>query len=258
MRLFGPSRITNYLHLMFAGHIRDILFTCGSLWQFQAQGWEALNGAIKTYVLRCTTRGGGFVNFGEGLCRWSSRRLLTSFYPDVAELEAELESIRLTKEFERRSHERRGMLAEDYAVGQVHDVVPGTSAQIPTRITQVKIRVPVKVINGLELVGLPPKIGRGVRVERNSLVAADWWKFVIDDVNFPPDRTLPGVIGVLELSRESIRAKGAENVYDPTRRYRQGIRCNRKYDVEFYDSGNDSGSDSVASDEDVDELVTHE
>ncbi len=34
--LYGGNRVSNYFHLLFAGHIRDFLLECGSLYRFQA------------------------------------------------------------------------------------------------------------------------------------------------------------------------------------------------------------------------------
>jgi hypothetical protein len=86
VELWGTDRVTNYLHLLFAGHIRDELYRCGSLWKFQAQGWEALNSSIKQFIFKRTSRGGGGQSIAKSLHRWSLRRLLIWLYPDLKEL----------------------------------------------------------------------------------------------------------------------------------------------------------------------------
>jgi hypothetical protein len=111
VELWGPERVTNYLHLLFAGHIRDELYRCKSLWKFQAQGWEALNSSIKQYIFKRTSRGGGGQSIATSLYRWSLRRLLIWLYPDLKELAELLEQqkaeLKQEKEMEKQRKRNR-------------------------------------------------------------------------------------------------------------------------------------------------------
>jgi hypothetical protein len=108
-KLFGIGDITNYYHLLFAGHIRDALNACGgSLFFFQNQGWEAKNSEYKQFFWRKTQRGGSAGNGGErgkssskenikhesimqALFRFSSRLLMYRLYdPETDALETRI------------------------------------------------------------------------------------------------------------------------------------------------------------------------
>ena len=53
-----PEGVTNYLHLIGAGHITYYLRKYRSLYRFSQQGWEALNKLIKNYYHHKTNHGG--------------------------------------------------------------------------------------------------------------------------------------------------------------------------------------------------------
>jgi hypothetical protein len=82
--LWGRAGITNYIHLMGAGHMADYLLTAKNLYRHSQQGWENLNHLLKTFFFRRTARGGAG-NQGKGqkdrllpIARWMQRRLLFS------------------------------------------------------------------------------------------------------------------------------------------------------------------------------------
>lgn len=97
LEAFSGSKITNYLHLLFGGHIRDYLMKYKTLYKYQNQGWEAFNSLVKNFVWRRTQRGGSAGNgksksadgnikviksqsIIESLYRWSSRMLMYSLF----------------------------------------------------------------------------------------------------------------------------------------------------------------------------------
>ena len=63
--LHGVAGVTNYIHMIGAGHIGQYLFKWRNLYRHSQQGWEALNWLIKTFYFRRTNRGGS-VNQGKG------------------------------------------------------------------------------------------------------------------------------------------------------------------------------------------------
>ena len=58
VEMFFGDGITNYIHLLGAGHITYYLFEYRNLAKFQQQGWEALNKLIILYYHHNTNRGG--------------------------------------------------------------------------------------------------------------------------------------------------------------------------------------------------------
>ncbi len=60
--LIGYNGMTNYIHMLGAGHIRYYLQKWGNLNRFQNQGWEAYNAMITAFWLHQTWMGGGKVN----------------------------------------------------------------------------------------------------------------------------------------------------------------------------------------------------
>ena len=55
----GYDGITNYIHMLGAGHIRYFLRKWKNLNRFQNQGWEAYNGMIAAFWHHRTRKGGG-------------------------------------------------------------------------------------------------------------------------------------------------------------------------------------------------------
>jgi hypothetical protein len=80
--LNGRAGITNYIHLMGAGHIAEYMFHWRNLYQHSQQSWEAFNSLLKTFYFRRTGRGGAG-NKGKGrksklkpVARWLQRRMI--------------------------------------------------------------------------------------------------------------------------------------------------------------------------------------
>lgn len=64
VNLLGLPGITNYIHLLGAGHLYFYLKRWGSLYRYQQQGWEMKNGIIASFINRRTRRGGAGGRFG--------------------------------------------------------------------------------------------------------------------------------------------------------------------------------------------------
>jgi hypothetical protein len=82
MNLTGTEGLTNYIHMMGAGHLMDYLLYWRNLYVHSQQGWEAFNNLLKIFYLRRTQRGGA-TNQGKGpkdrikpIGRWLQRRYL--------------------------------------------------------------------------------------------------------------------------------------------------------------------------------------
>jgi hypothetical protein len=81
IRLWQKEGITNYIHMIGAGHISDYLYKWKNLYRFSQQGWEAMNSLIKTFFFRRTNHGGGARGLSKKsrlipIGRWLQRRLL--------------------------------------------------------------------------------------------------------------------------------------------------------------------------------------
>jgi len=81
VQLWGEKSITNYIHIYQSGHISELLFHWRNLYKYSQQGWEALNGAIKTFFFRRTNRGGHTGKHSrksklKAISRWLQRRLI--------------------------------------------------------------------------------------------------------------------------------------------------------------------------------------
>jgi hypothetical protein len=79
--LWQKEGITNYIHLIGAGHISDYLFKWKNLYRYSQQGWESMNSLIKTFFFRRTSHGGGVRGDSVKsrlvpIARWLQRRLL--------------------------------------------------------------------------------------------------------------------------------------------------------------------------------------
>jgi hypothetical protein len=82
IELNGRAGITNYIHLLSAGHIAECMFHWRNLYQHSQQSWEAFNSLLKTFYFWRTSRGGA-ANGGKGpksklksVARWIQRRML--------------------------------------------------------------------------------------------------------------------------------------------------------------------------------------
>jgi hypothetical protein len=79
VNLHQHEGVTNYIHMLGAGHVRSYMSEWGNLNRFSQQGWESLNALIKAFFFRRTNRGGG--NKGERskllpIARLLQRRLM--------------------------------------------------------------------------------------------------------------------------------------------------------------------------------------
>jgi len=98
VELCGQEGVTNYIHMLAAGHISEYLAHWRNLYAHSQQGWEAFNSLLKTFFFRRTGRGGAG-NRGKGqkskvipIARWLSRRLIficrISYDEIIASIEA--------------------------------------------------------------------------------------------------------------------------------------------------------------------------
>jgi hypothetical protein len=76
--LVGYSGITNYIHMIGAGHIRYYLQKWGNLNRFSNQGWEAYNAMITSFWHHRTRKGGGKLKRSKILpiAQWILRLML--------------------------------------------------------------------------------------------------------------------------------------------------------------------------------------
>ncbi len=54
IELLGLPGVTNYIHLLGAGHLYFYLKKWGNLYRYQQQGWEMKNGVIASFINRRT------------------------------------------------------------------------------------------------------------------------------------------------------------------------------------------------------------
>jgi len=64
VELVGLQGVTNYIHLLGAGHLYFYLKVWGSLYRYQQQGWEMKNGIITSFINLRTRRGGAGGKYG--------------------------------------------------------------------------------------------------------------------------------------------------------------------------------------------------
>jgi hypothetical protein len=81
IRLWQKEGVTNYLHMIGAGHISDYLYKWRNLYRYSQQGWEAMNSLVKTFFFRRTNHGGGVKGGSKKsrlipIARWLQRRLM--------------------------------------------------------------------------------------------------------------------------------------------------------------------------------------
>ena len=58
VQLFGREGLSNYFHLLGAGHIAYFLEKYDCLYLYSQQGWEALNNTIQAYIHHSSQQGG--------------------------------------------------------------------------------------------------------------------------------------------------------------------------------------------------------
>jgi hypothetical protein len=59
--------MTNYIHIVGAGHLTYFAKQYGNLYRFSQQGWESLNNLTKHYYYNSTNRGGSYGNGGKDI-----------------------------------------------------------------------------------------------------------------------------------------------------------------------------------------------
>jgi hypothetical protein len=76
--MVGYDGVTNYIHMLGAGHIRYYLRKWGNLHRFQNQGWEAYNAMITSFWHHRTRKGGGKLNRSKivPIAQWILRLML--------------------------------------------------------------------------------------------------------------------------------------------------------------------------------------
>jgi hypothetical protein len=65
-KLCGKEGMTNYFHLLYAGHYAEFLLKYKNLYRYSQQGWENVNSLLKRTFHRNTARGGGTTNGNRG------------------------------------------------------------------------------------------------------------------------------------------------------------------------------------------------
>ena len=63
--MFGNTHMTNYIHIIGAGHLTYFARKYRNLYRFSQQGWEAMNQLLKHYYFNNTNHGGSFGNGGK-------------------------------------------------------------------------------------------------------------------------------------------------------------------------------------------------
>ena len=58
IKLAGPDKVTNYIHMLGAMHFTYYLRKYGNCYSFTQQGWEAVNAKIKNFYFNNTNHGG--------------------------------------------------------------------------------------------------------------------------------------------------------------------------------------------------------
>jgi hypothetical protein len=77
----GDTGMTNYFHVVAAGHLKYYLKEWRNLYRFSQQGWEGMNSVVKSLLHKRTQRGGHGGKKGvkssklEPIARWSLRRM---------------------------------------------------------------------------------------------------------------------------------------------------------------------------------------
>jgi hypothetical protein len=63
--LFGNDHVTNYIHIIGAGHLSYFAKKYGNLYRYSQQGWESMNQLLKHYYFNNTNHGGSNGNGGK-------------------------------------------------------------------------------------------------------------------------------------------------------------------------------------------------
>jgi hypothetical protein len=77
----GNMGMTNYFHIIAAGHLKYFLKEWRNLYRYSQQGWEGMNSVVKSLLHKRSQRGGHGGKRGERnsktkpIARWSLRRM---------------------------------------------------------------------------------------------------------------------------------------------------------------------------------------
>ena len=88
----GDTGMTNYFHIVAAGHLSYYLREWRNLYRFSQQGWEGMNSVVKSVYYKRSQKGGNGGKKGENnskvkpIVRWALRRMFF-FSGDYKELE---------------------------------------------------------------------------------------------------------------------------------------------------------------------------
>jgi hypothetical protein len=66
VEIYGEEGVTNYIHMLGAGHILYFVKKHGCLYLYSQQGWESLNNKIQAFIHQNTARGGYGTGEGSG------------------------------------------------------------------------------------------------------------------------------------------------------------------------------------------------
>jgi len=112
--------ITNYIHMIGAGHIGEYLLHHHNLYKHSKQGWAVFNSLLKTFFFHCTGRGGAG-NKGTGakskilpIARWLLCCMLWMMGYDCNCVLQELYHDVVHNDFESDSNDNSSVNSEDY------------------------------------------------------------------------------------------------------------------------------------------------
>ena len=89
--------ISNHVHMGVSGHFAEFIRRLGNLYSHSQQGFEGLNGTIKKFILRRTTRGGGRGS-GSRLEGWINFQLRKICYMLGLDLDEIIRDVRRDRE----------------------------------------------------------------------------------------------------------------------------------------------------------------
>jgi hypothetical protein len=77
----AKESITNYIHMIGAGHITNYLYKWRNIYIYSQQGWEAMNSLVKSFSFWQTSHGGGVRGVSKKsrlipIALWLQRRLM--------------------------------------------------------------------------------------------------------------------------------------------------------------------------------------
>jgi hypothetical protein len=135
LKLHEKDGITNYIHLMSAGHMADYMYEWRNLYKHSQQGWESMNNLIKLFWFRLTGRCGA-TGRGKGkksklrsVAKWMQRRMMWMGGYDEARVLSEWAKIQ--EELKRREVVEAEILTVPIDIGIVPVMDVPTIAEAP-------------------------------------------------------------------------------------------------------------------------------